>query len=106
MQVVTNGNVYFQHNIDNSVTYAQSDLRKGLEQLKQMIASGAVTTTGGSEVITEVAASLDEANGQPTGRLKAAAQRLRDILAKGGATAEDVGKIAAVIGAISAAIGG
>ncbi|MEU4544879.1 hypothetical protein [Nonomuraea dietziae] len=106
MQVNNFGSVTHQTNIDRSVALPQADLQAGVAQLRELIATGAIPKNVGTEVVAEVEESLDEAGGQPTGRLKVALQRLRDLLAAGGASADDVAKVAGAITAISAIVGG
>ncbi|WP_336205862.1 hypothetical protein [Nonomuraea sp. LPB2021202275-12-8] len=106
MQVNNLGPITNQTNIDHSVALSRDDLQAGVAQLRSLIKAGAIPESVGSEVVAEVEASLNEANGQPTGRLKGALQRLRDLLAVGGASADDVAKVASAITAISAIVGG
>ncbi|MEV5504399.1 hypothetical protein AB0M50_54245 [Nonomuraea fuscirosea] len=106
MQVNNFGSVTNQTNIDHSVTWPQADVQAGIAQLSQLIAAGSIPQTIGMEVVAEVEKSLNEAGGQPTSRLKASLLRLRDMLSVGGASADDVAKVAGAISAISAIIGG
>ncbi|MEQ4720199.1 hypothetical protein [Nonomuraea sp. B19D2] len=95
-----------QTNIDRNISFPQADVQAGIAQLRQLIAAGSIPQAAGTEIVTEVEESLDEADGQPTGRLKASLQKLRDLLAVGGASADDVAKVAGAITAVSAIIGG
>ncbi|MEV4105804.1 hypothetical protein AB0J42_36675 [Nonomuraea sp. NPDC049649] len=106
MQVNNYGSVTNQTNIDHSFAFPRADLDTGLAQLRQLVATGAIPQVIGTEVVTELEESLSEANGRPTGRLKAALVRLRDMLSIGGASADDVAKVASAITAITAALGG
>ncbi|MFF4125707.1 hypothetical protein ACFYYP_19460 [Microbispora rosea] len=106
MQVNNFGSVTNQTNIDRSFVSPRADLDAGVAQLKQLMAAGAIPESVGAEVVAEVGESLDEANGRPTGRLRAALVRLRDMLAIGGASADDIAKVAGAIAAITAALGG
>lgn len=106
VQVNNFGSVTNQTNIDRSVALPRADLQAGVAQLRALMAAGAIPGSEGPEVVAEVEAYLNEADGQPTGRLKAALQRLRHLLVVGGASADDVAKVAGAITAISAVIGG
>ncbi|MEV5327956.1 hypothetical protein WBK31_07635 [Nonomuraea sp. N2-4H] len=106
MQVNNFGPVTNQTNIDRSFSFPRDDIQDGIAQLRKLIAAGAIPQVIGTEVVTEAEESLNGADGRPTGRLKASLQRLRDMLAVGGASADEVAKIAAAITAISGIVGG
>ncbi|GII32305.1 hypothetical protein [Planotetraspora mira] len=105
MQVNNNGPVFGQTNIDNSITLAQADLRVGLEQLKLLIGAGVLPESVGREVVGDMEAGLAQTGERAKNRLQVAGRRLREWVAIGGASADDVNKIWAVIAAISAAVG-
>jgi hypothetical protein len=106
VQVNNFGPVTNQTNIDRSVTLPIADMRAAVAQLKALINAGAIPSAIGGEVVAEVENSLDESGGQPTTRMKAALQRLRDLLRRGGACADDVAKVTGAISAVSAIVGG
>ncbi|MEV4563307.1 hypothetical protein AB0K12_05975 [Nonomuraea sp. NPDC049419] len=106
MQVNNFGPVTNQTNIDRGLSFPQTDIQAGIAQLRELIAAGSIPQAIGTEVVTEVEQSLNDADGQPTGRLKASLQRLRDMLAAGGASADDVAKVAGAITAVSGIVGG
>jgi hypothetical protein len=106
VQVNNFGSVTNQTNIDRNITFPQSDVQAGIAQLRQLVTAGTIPQSAGTEVVAEVEESLNEADGQPTGRLKASLQKLRDMLAVGGASADDVAKVAGAITAVSAMLGG
>ncbi|TXK39469.1 hypothetical protein [Nonomuraea sp. C10] len=106
VQVNNFGSVTNQTNIDRSISLPQADIQAGIEQLKQLIAAGSIPQTVGTEIVADVEDSLNEAGGRPTSRLKFSLLRLRDMLAAGGASADDVAKVAGAIAAVSGIIGG
>ncbi|MEU4580407.1 hypothetical protein [Nonomuraea sp. NPDC023979] len=106
VQVNNFGSVANQTNIDHSISFPQADIQAGIGKLKQLIATGSIPETVGTEIVAEVEESLDEADGRPTSRLKASLLRLRDMLAVGGASADDVAKVAGAVTAVSEIIGG
>jgi hypothetical protein len=95
-----------QTNIDRSISFPQADVQAGIAQLRHLIATGSVPQVIGAEVVAEVEESLAEADGQPTGRLKASLQKLHHLLSTGGASADAVAKVAGAISTVSAIIGG
>ncbi|SEU40094.1 hypothetical protein [Nonomuraea wenchangensis] len=106
MQVNNFGSVTNQTNIERNISFPQADIQAGIAQIGRLIAAGAIPEAAGAEVVAEVEESLNEADGKPTNRLKASLQKLRDLLAIGGASADDVAKVASAITAVSAIIGG
>lgn len=110
MQNITNnGTVIGQHNIQHNhgpQMNISADLRETLRTLEGMIEAGAVEPAPGMQAARELRESLEEAGEQPTGRLRAAATRARELLASGGAAADDVSKVSTVIAAIGTFLGG
>ncbi|MEU6722934.1 hypothetical protein ABZ917_04370 [Nonomuraea wenchangensis] len=106
VQVNNFGSVTNQTNIERNISFPQTDIQAGIAQIGRLIAAGAIPEAAGAEVVAEVEDSLNEADGKPTNRLKVSLQKLRDMLAIGGASADDVAKVASAITAVSAIIGG
>ncbi|MBN6051469.1 hypothetical protein JYK22_05935, partial [Nonomuraea sp. RK-328] len=109
MQVNNYGTVNGQNNTQNTYNAPTQNifvrLRESLETLEQLIADGSVPPEAGMQAVRELRASMEESPAQPTGRLRAAAERVRTLLSAGGAAADDVGRAAQAIAAIGAAIG-